>query len=119
MLTTKDTVRFKTFTPALLHMLRVLLRASDMYFEVPARELVVTSANDSTHTKLSKHYTNEALDVRSKSFRTLREKQAFADKLRADLGDQFTVLLEHEGTDNEHFHLQVRKGRTFAPGDAL
>lgn len=113
MLTCKSGVTFRGFPPALVYMLTVLRRASETHPEVPDRTLVITSANDGTHKQGSKHYTNEAVDVRSKSFRSLADKQTFRAKLAHDLGEQFTVLLEGEGDENEHFHCQVRKGHAF------
>lgn len=97
----------------MVYMLIALRHASEVYAEVPDRTIVITSANDGTHAQGSRHYTNEALDVRTKSFRSSADKQVFRAKLSADLGDQFTVLLEDEGGPSEHLHIQVRKGHIF------
>jgi hypothetical protein len=70
--------------------------------------LVITSANDSTHKANSKHYSNEALDVRSKSFGAAA-RSLFIDALRKELGTAFTVLYECDGTPNAHLHIQVAK----------
>lgn len=112
MLTTKPTVRFRVITPALLHMLATLERLSREFFGLPDEGLVITSGSDGTHMDGSKHYTGEALDVRSKTFNaTIRS--GFIATLRAELGPPFTVLLEDVGTPNEHIHCQVKKGRRF------
>lgn len=111
----KSGVTFRGFPPAMVHMLTVLRVASEAHQEVPDKTLVITSANDSTHAQGSRHYSNEALDVRSKSFKTGADKHSFRSKLAADLGEQFTVLLEGEGEAQEHFHIQVRKGHVFVP----
>jgi hypothetical protein len=116
MLTTKSGVRFATITPALLHMLVTVERLSRTLFGLPAEGLVITSGSDSTHMAGSKHYTGEAIDLRSKTLGPL--KGTLVATLRAELGTQFTVLLEQQGTPNEHIHCQVRKGRRFDP-DAL
>jgi hypothetical protein len=113
MLTTKPGVRFATITPTLLHMLATVERLSRTLFGLPAEGLVITSGSDSTHMTGSKHYTGEALDLRSKTLGAL--KPTVVATLRAELGTQFTVLLEHEGTPNEHVHIQVKKGRRFDP----
>jgi hypothetical protein len=71
------------------------------------RPLVITSANDGTHAKGSKHYRGLACDVRSKD-KSPAEKVLFAAILAQQverLGVSF--FLEHAGTDNEHFHLEV------------
>jgi hypothetical protein len=75
--------------------------------------LVITSGNDSTHGANSRHYRDEAIDVRSKSFPSRASKLAFVKRLEAALGDRFRVLFENDGTENEHFHVQVRKGQRF------
>jgi hypothetical protein len=114
MLTTKPGVRFATITPALLHMLGVVERLSRSLFGLPAEGLVITSGSDSTHMAGSKHYTGEAIDLRSKTLNQT-SKSGLIGTLRAELGSQFTVLLEHDGQPNEHVHIQVKKGRRFDP----
>lgn len=110
MLTTKPTVRFRVITPALLHMLAVLERLSREFFGLPLEGLVITSGSDGTHADGSKHYTGEALDVRSKTMNATIRGGLIAT-LKAQLGPQFTVLLEDVGTPNEHIHVQLKKGR--------
>jgi hypothetical protein len=112
MLTTKPGVRFAVITPALLHMLGVLERLSHMLLGLPAEGLVITAGSDGTHMAGSKHYTGEAIDVRSKTLSAVA-KHALVKGLRDELGERFTVLLEDEGRPNEHVHCQVRKGRRF------
>ena len=73
-------------------------------------ELVITSINDGQHMEGSRHYKNQAIDIRSKNFPNRDSKRQFRAKLEEMLGPGFRVLLENEGLDNEHFHAQVRKG---------
>lgn len=86
--------------------------------EVP-NEITITSINDSLHGKGSRHYLNEAMDIRSKNFRSKNAKLYFAARLHAMLNshqddpNKFTVLFENEGAPEEHFHVQVRKGESF------
>lgn len=112
----KEGVVFRRFTPGLLRILDALssiaLSGRALVPGMPD-DLVITSANDSTHLPSSRHYRDEALDVRSKSFTTRAAKDIFAMTLRARLGPKFTVLFESEGTEHEHFHVQVRKGGTY------
>lgn len=112
MLTCKDTVRFKRFTPALLQMLAVLGALAATYSAAPD-PLVITSANDSTHDPHSRHYTDEALDLRTHNFMSPTARHLFQTALIARLGPQFTVLLENEGGPEEHLHVQVRRGMTY------
>ena len=107
---------FKRFTPGLVRMLEALMSIALSGRElVPGmpEDLVITSANDSTHGSGSRHYRDEALDVRSQSFTTRASKDIFRMTLQARLGEKFTVLFENEGTDSEHFHCQVRKGGSY------
>ena len=76
-------------------------------------DLVITSGNDSTHGPGSRHYTDEAIDVRTHNFTSREARRNFRVRWEAALGPQFRVLLEHEGKPNEHFHAQVRKGHTY------
>lgn len=108
---TKPGVVFKGFTQSLLTILDTLVWCDKHPLQDQPVNLVITSANDATHAIDSKHYANEAVDVRSKSFPTSQAKRAFMDRLYHEFGhESFTVLLENEGTDNEHFHLQKKKG---------
>lgn len=109
----KSTVRLKRLTPALLTMLNALYAADLEKLVGQPEDLVITSGNDSTHAANSRHYTDEALDVRSKTFINEATKEQFRVTLEANLGPQFRVLHESNGTPNEHYHIQVKKGQTF------
>ena len=110
-LSCKPSVRFKAFTPALLRILRGVFAVAQGCADVP--DVVITSANDSTHGEHSRHYTNEAVDLRSRSFPSVTAKQKFTALLRLELGPAFTVLFESAGTPNEHWHIQPKKGTTY------
>lgn len=60
--------------------------------------LVITSANDGAHMSESKHYSGEAIDLRS---RTLRDVFAVAADLRSELGPDFDVCIE-----KDHIHIE-------------
>jgi hypothetical protein len=71
--------------------------------------VTITSGNDSKHMAGSKHYSGEAIDIRSKNFPTKEAKQEFiaAVLARLDLtGAGYQMFLESEGQANEHFHLE-------------
>lgn len=111
--TCKTGVRFKGFTPGLCRLLTVLTElASEGGADLPAA-LVITSANDSTHGPTSRHYRNEAIDIRSKNFTSHAAKLQFRADYEARLGPKFRVLMESVGTPNEHFHAQIKKGGTY------
>ena len=64
---------------------------------------VITSALDGKHSTNSLHYKGRAFDVRSK---TISDKPSVLAFLKAALGAEFDVILEGEGTDNEHLHVE-------------
>lgn len=101
----KESVKLNPTAPAIKTMLAALYTQS----ELDNREYTVTSANDSTHTSGSRHYTDEAIDIR---VHDVYEPHKLARRLQEQLGERFTVLLEHEGQPNAHIHCQVRKGAT-------
>src|SRR3990167_10939923 len=102
----KDNVRFKKLTPELKHIIDVLYDLNEQRIPNYPEDWIVTSINDSEHKIDSKHYKNKALDLRSKNFSSSNIKHEFKHMLSFKLEDKFTVLLESEGLDNEHFHIQ-------------
>lgn len=112
----KETVKIGELTDAMAWMLKILKTVAD--FDPVPSALVITSANDSKHQANSRHYSNEALDLRSKNFLSAN-KEPFRRLLEAQLNshpespDSFVVIFEGEGTDNEHFHVQVKRGMRF------
>lgn len=69
-------------------------------------DVYITSGNDSAHMVGSKHYTNEAVDIRSKNFPSAQAKRLFISDVLLRLGTGYDMILEGEGTVNEHFHLE-------------
>ena len=111
----KPGVRFKGFTRGLVRILGAVLLVAE---RTPMAQVVITSANDGTHSRRprSRHYTNEAVDIRSRSFRTAESRNRFLGRLRRELGSSFWLDYERAGTPHEHFHVQVRKGHTYVGG---
>ena len=109
----KSGVRVVRRTQALSHMESCAL-ATQAELGYP-RVLVATSINDSRHMEGSKHYTDEAIDWRTKgpaanTMGSTARKQRFRRRLTDLLGDRFTVILEGLGKPYEHIHVQVKKG---------
>jgi hypothetical protein len=77
-------------------------------------DLCITSACDGTHSGPNDpHHRGEAYDVRSHDF-TAPQKATILAALETQLAlEQFYFFLESPGTDNEHFHIQVKKGTTY------
>lgn len=108
----KEGVRIKRWTLALEEILNAIRIVQERYDWVP-EIVVITSINDSNHMLGSRHYKDEALDIRSKNFKESIDKLMFQSVLGDELGPKFTVLFESKGTPNEHFHVQVKKGEVF------
>ena len=66
-------------------------------------DITVTSGNDSKHKVGSKHYSDEALDIRTKN---IAAPHTFASAIRKRLGPDYDVILEDEEGPNEHLHLE-------------
>jgi hypothetical protein len=111
----KPSVRFKGFTRGLVRILVAVQRVAE---RTPMKTIVVTSANDGRHSRRprSRHYTNEAIDLRSRNFRTGAARDRFLARLRTELGARFYVAYEGHGTPNAHIHVQPRRGTVWRGG---
>lgn len=69
-------------------------------------ECVITSANDSKHSTESWHYKGRALDFRTKYDNLNGMEDDLRNDVKAALGDDFDVVMEAVGTENEHLHLE-------------
>jgi hypothetical protein len=85
----------------------VLIEAERIFgsFGLPC---VVTSGLDGTHSSGSYHYYGYALDFRSSHIRSKTDKSKILALLKEKLGPKYLVILEAEGTDNEHYHIDAR-----------
>lgn len=69
-------------------------------------ELVITSGTGEPHMAInSEHYKGDALDLRSKTLKTLKRKQALLKAIKRKLGPAYVVILEYIGKPYEHYHL--------------
>ena len=109
-LRTKTGVLFSVIAPAGAR----ILSAIDQTAAALSVDLVITSGTDGCHSgQTDPHHRGEAYDVRSRGF-SPELKQAILDGVMRKLGfDRFYGFLESPGTDNEHFHFQVKKGTTY------
>lgn len=67
--------------------------------------LRLTAGLDGGHGAQSLHYALRALDFGTKEF-ALPIKRQLVRELQKELGTDYDVLLENEGTDNEHVHAE-------------
>lgn len=108
----KGSARFVRFTPAMMRMLNVLYTQAKHVTDVDS--IVITSANDSLHMKDSRHYKDEALDLRTHHFSSSQAVELFANELRIAFSSAFTVLHEDKGGPNDHLHIQPKIGTVYA-----
>lgn len=108
----KDGVLFTKIAPGGFR----ILGAIDKVAEQLNLDLVITSACDGLHSgDNDPHHRGEAYDVRSHDL-ALEDKDKVLAWIQKYLGaDHFFAFLEAAGTDNEHFHIQVRKGTVYPP----
>ena len=111
----KPSVRFKGFTRGLVRILVAVQRVAE---RTRMAQVVITSANDGKHSQRprSRHYTNEAIDLRSRNFRTAAARDRFLARLREELGSRFYVAYESHGKPNAHIHVQPRRGTVWRGG---
>lgn len=94
--------------------------------------LTITSGNDGVHfngdigfrnqniaNPTDPHYCGDAYDVRSKDLDEITKQQVLANLNNLLPRTQFYYFLEAAGTNNEHFHIQVKKGTNFTVQDML
>ena len=67
-------------------------------------DLTITSMNDGTHSKTSRHYAGDAFDVRTWGIKGQEEK--VCQRLREALGKHYFVLFE-----GDHIHISYKPQR--------
>lgn len=106
----KDGVLFNVIAPGGFRILNVLDNVShDMNLD-----LVITSGTDGEHSGPDDpHHRGEAYDIRCHD---LPDKDKVLERLISYLesfGDRFFAFIEAPGTENEHIHIQVKKGTVY------
>lgn len=106
----KDGVEFTKIEPAGFRIIAAIDHASRSL----GLDLTITSACDGAHSGPNDpHHLGQAFDVRSHDL-TSEMKDRVLQFVMAELGtDRFFGWLEAAGTDNEHFHFQIKKGTTY------
>lgn len=113
----KPGVLFTVIAPGGFRILAALEDAADQI----AHDLTITSACDGVHSGPDDpHHRGEAYDVRTKD---LPDKNLALNKIKdflaipesAEQGSRFFAWIENEGLDDEHIHVQVRKGTVYPP----
>jgi hypothetical protein len=114
--TVKPGVRFDVVAPAGFVILQAIKSTSDE----TGIDLVITSGTDSAHSGPDDpHKTGEAYDVRTKGM-TRDEKSYVLITLMSFLDpSDFYGFIEDPAGDNEHIHVQRKKGTTFSVEEFL
>lgn len=106
----KEAVSFAKIAPAGFR----ILSALDQVAAKLDADLIITSGCDGTHSgPEDPHHSGEAYDVRSHDFDQLTKDKILAAAMTILGWSAFYVFLEAEGTDNEHFHFQRKKGTVY------
>lgn len=77
-----------------------------VYADFGIKECWITSANDSKHSERSWHYKGRACDYRTHQQELNGREQALRDEVKRRLTNEYDVVLEAVGTDNEHLHVE-------------
>lgn len=111
MIRCKESVRFAILRPYIYNH----FQAFNQIFKRFGVDCIITCGTEA-HSIDDPHTHGLAVDLRSKHLPTSEAKHEALEALRQELGPLYTVILENEGKDQEHFHVQVRKNlwRTIA-----
>lgn len=105
----KQGVLFNVIAPGGFRILSAISQAANSL----GIDLYITSGTDGEHSgPTDPHHRGEAYDVRSHDL-TEDQKQSVLSQIMRTLGDRFYGFLESPNSDNEHIHVQVRKGTTY------
>ena len=99
----KESVHFRI----LRHEMWNLFSAFEAIFAQYGYECVITCGTDG-HTPDDPHYNGFAIDLRSKHLPAGLSHTILLD-MREAAGTDYYIFIEAEGTDNEHYHCQIRK----------
>lgn len=68
---------------------------------------LVTSGNDSEHSRGSKHFSNDAIDIRCNSANGMTKSKciSYVQSMKAALGPRYDVIYEDYGNSNSHIHI--------------
>ena len=84
----------------------VAMRVAEAVFADFGIPFVITSVNDGKHSDESLHYIGEAFDARTKYPELNGREMKLRDAVQEALGEDFDVVMEAVGTENEHLHIE-------------
>jgi len=80
--------------------LLAVIVANDVYTGMGV-DLVLTSIVDGSHSRGSRHYQGDAIDLRTRNFPTDADAKTASDRIRERLGADYDVVLE-----GNHIHVE-------------
>src|SRR6266403_2404229 len=110
----KDGVEFTVIAPGGFAILAALDNAAGNI----GHDVTITSACDGAHSGPNDpHHRGEAYDVRTHD---VPDKEALLSWIKGSLHeDYFFAWIEDAGGDNQHIHVQVRKGTIYPPPEPV
>lgn len=98
----------------------IILQAIKANSAMLKTDLTITSGSDGVHSGISDpHHFGNAYDVRSHDLNVVTKQQFLANLNNLLSKDYFYYFLEDSGTENEHFHIQVKKDMSYTIEDYL
>jgi hypothetical protein len=104
MILTKDSVRFRLIRSETLRLMQI----ADEAYKKHGFQLTITCGTDG-HPPDDPHFNGYAIDMRTHGIPEA-SKAAILQYMVEEAGPDYYIFLESPGTDNEHFHGQLRKG---------
>jgi hypothetical protein len=98
----KDGFSFKGIRAEIVAGLQILTPIAS---NLGIKTLVLTAGTNGKHGDGSLHYSGLALDIRSRNL-TREQKMGLLQGFNTSAGKNFDFILEDQGLDNEHFHLE-------------
>jgi len=93
-----------------------IISALDQATQKLGVDLIVTAGSNGQHSGPNDpHYRGDAYDVRSHDFDAILKEKVIAVVMDLLGYDCFYGFIEAAGTDNEHYHIQVKKGTVYPP----
>lgn len=92
-----------------------ILASLEQTAQLVGHDIVITSACDGKHSGPDDpHHRGMAYDIRTHDVPDKTDLLETLESILADYGaDRFYAFIEDPGTDNEHIHVQVKKGTEY------
>ncbi len=89
------------------------LRVAEAVYDELSTDLVITSGDErgARHSLTSLHYSGNAVDIRTHNLPMPSAARDVMWKILSRLNIDYDVLLESQGTSNEHIHIEYQPRR--------